>query len=221
MKFLLPPEPGVHPKHRPDRRPCRCAWRGHLQLRVLPVGCVGSRPPGRFLLPFCVSPPENLPPQMSRGDRGMSAGKRVSSPPRAERGQTLIAEQNRHARRPLSTPTSSPSYLSHFPFCGQGFYLISTLSSSVSFSVSLLTLATERENKQGVEKGHQTPPLFVPPGGFGAAEPDQGCVGWHGGCSRDSGGAGGAQRCSGGQEGMLEGSQGVLEVSRGVLVVLG
>lgn len=220
MKFLLPPEPGVHPKHRPDRRPCRCAWRGHLQLRVLPVGRVGSRLPGRFLLPFCVSPPENLPPQMSRGDRGVSAGKRVSSPPRAERGQTLVAEQNRRARRPLSTPASSPSYPSHFPFCGRGFYLISALSSSISFSVSLLTLATERENKQGVEKGHQTPLLLSLREGFGAAERGRGCVGWRGGYSRDLGGAGGAQQCSGGTEGCWRGLRGCWRCL-GVLAVLG
>lgn len=50
---------------------------------------------------------------------------------------------------PLSTLASLPSYLLPFPFCGQGFYLISTLSSSISFLASLLIFATKRKKKHG------------------------------------------------------------------------
>lgn len=62
----------------------------------------------------------------------------------------------------LIYPCKSPHYLLHFPFCGQGFYLISTLSSSISFFAALLTLATKGKKKKpnhgGVKNRHEIHP---------------------------------------------------------------
>lgn len=112
--------------------------------------CLGMQPPalqGSCRLPVFLLPEvPNVPAEGPVAALGDTRGETCSLP-NLIRGFKRLALQSHQAWVRLSTLASLPRYRSHFPFCGQGFYLISTLSSSISFSVSLLILATKRKKK--------------------------------------------------------------------------